>query len=268
MAGGVLAEERWRPRKRAGSLATSGGWPGGYNPHCTGRSSGRAAAIPTAGKSRYRAGTTRDVPGRRWRESRSRLDELNRSARTHARRPRRPGGRRRRHSPAVRAQALQLLKEPARRRPPGAPNLLSEGRRRHRLRRPAVASRGRDHPRALRLRRRPCLPRRRTLRPPSAWRSSRSAAMAAARWRPAPTSISCSCCPTSRRPGASRSSSTCSTCCGTWASRSATPPATSTSASACRAPTSPSAPRSSKRASSGATRRSSTSCARASTARW
>ena len=32
------------------------------------------------------------------------------------------------------------------------------GRRRHRLRRPAVASDGRDHPRALRFRRHPCLP--------------------------------------------------------------------------------------------------------------
>ena len=39
----------------------------------------------------------------------------------------------------------------------------------------------------------------RTRRRPSAWRSSPSAAMAAARWRPAPTSTCCSCCPTSRR---------------------------------------------------------------------
>jgi hypothetical protein len=37
---------------------------------------------------------------------------------------------------------------------------------------------------------------------PSAWRSSRPAATAAARWRRAPTSICCSCCPTSRPPGA------------------------------------------------------------------
>ena len=50
--------------------------------------------------------------------------------------------------------------------------------------------------------------------------SSRSAAMAAASWRPSPTSICCSCCPTSRRRTPSRSSSTCSICCGISASRS------------------------------------------------
>jgi FSR family fosmidomycin resistance protein-like MFS transporter len=54
---------------------------------------------------------------------------------------------------------------------------------------------------------------------------SPSAATAAARWRRAPTSICCSSCPTSRRPGASRSPNTSSTCCGTWARRSATRPA-------------------------------------------
>ena len=43
------------------------------------------------------------------------------------------------------------------------------------------------------------------------------AAMDAARWRLAPTSTCSSSCPTSRRPGASRSSNTCSTCCGTSA---------------------------------------------------
>ena len=50
---------------------------------------------------------------------------------------------------------------------------------------------------------------------PSTWPSSRPAATAAACWRPSPTSICCSCCPTSRRPGARASSSTCSICCGT-----------------------------------------------------
>ena len=47
---------------------------------------------------------------------------------------------------------------------------------------------------------------------------------------PAPTSISCSCCPTSRRRGARASPNTCSTCCGTSASRSGTPRAPSASA--------------------------------------
>ena len=42
-------------------------------------------------------------------------------------------------------------------------------------------------------------------RKPSAWRWSRPAATAAGCWRRAPTSISCSCFPTSRPPGASRS---------------------------------------------------------------
>ena len=45
---------------------------------------------------------------------------------------------------------------------------------------------------------------RRIPRKPSAWRSSRPAAMAAACWRRAPTSICCSCSRTSRPPGASR----------------------------------------------------------------
>ena len=54
-----------------------------------------------------------------------------------------------------------------------------------------------------------------------------SAAMAAARWRRAPTSTCCSCCPTSRPPGARASPNTCSICCGISASRSATPRATS-----------------------------------------
>ena len=68
-------------------------------------------------------------------------------------------------------------------------------------------------------------------RTPSAWRSSPPAATAAGCWRPAPTSICCSCFPTSRRRGARASPSTCSTYCGISASRSGTRRAPSTSAS-------------------------------------
>ena len=78
----------------------------------------------------------------------------------------------------------------------------------------------------------PRIPRRR-----NAWRSWRKAATAAACSPPAPISISCSCSPTSRPPGARASPNTCSICCGTWASRSATPRAISTNASAAAAPT-------------------------------
>ena len=71
-------------------------------------------------------------------------------------------------------------------------------------------------------------------RAPRRSRSRPSAAMAAARWRRAPTSICSSSCPTSRRPGASRSPNTSSICSGTSARRSATPCARSTSACAWR----------------------------------
>jgi hypothetical protein len=47
------------------------------------------------------------------------------------------------------------------------------------------------------------------------------AGMAAARWRPSPTSICSSCDPTNRPPTPRASSNTCSTRCGTWASKSA-----------------------------------------------
>ena len=46
------------------------------------------------------------------------------------------------------------------------------------------------------------LPGRQPVRRRSAWPSWRPAATGAARWRPAPTSICCSCCPTSRPRGA------------------------------------------------------------------
>ena len=78
---------------------------------------------------------------------------------------------------------------------------------------------------------------RRIRRRPSTWRSSPPAAMAAACWRRAPTSICCSCCPTSRPPGANPSPRRSSIACGTWGSRSATPRARSTSASARPRPT-------------------------------
>ena len=95
------------------------------------------------------------------------------------------------------------------------------------LRRGPVRVPGRAHPPRLRLHRRPTSTAPPTPPMPSAWRWSRQAAMAAACWRPSPTSICCSCCPTSRRPGARAWSSTCSTCSGTSASRSAMPRAPS-----------------------------------------
>src|ERR1700691_3117357 len=47
----------------------------------------------------------------------------------------------------------------------------------------------------------------------STWRSSAPAATAAACWHPAPTSICCFCCPTSKPRGASRSPRRCSIAC-------------------------------------------------------
>ena len=121
---------------------------------------------------------------------------------------------------------------------------------------------GRHHPaRCYEFAVAPALSRLQSLDRPNASPSSRSAAMAAARWRPAPTSISCSSCPTSRPAGARASSNSCSMRCGIRASRSATPRAASMSASGLRNPTTPSSPPFSKRASSAATRRSSTTLA-------
>ena len=74
--------------------------------------------------------------------------------------------------------------------------------------------------------------RRRTRPKPSAWRWSRPAATAADCRRPAPTSICCSCCPTSKPPGASRSRKQSSIACGTPGSKSATPRDRSMNASA------------------------------------
>ena len=117
-------------------------------------------------------------------------------------------------SPPARAAIVARLKQALAEGRAEAERRLKADGQRHALRPPPVRSPGHDHPRHPRPRRRPRLSASATRPPPSAWRSSPSAATAAARWRRAPTSISSSCFPTSRRRGARASSSSSSTSSG------------------------------------------------------